>query len=138
MADDLFMVHESVFPLYLKINEKVVMAMYLLSMGFFLIRYRYKILNTPYLVLISSLGFLGLSMITDTVLATLPDYQYLLEDGFKFLGIMGWLYYFTQTCYSSMMFSFNKNTLKQHQFNIIELDSLVEPSPDQLRKQTKF
>lgn len=113
LVDDLFMVHESVFPRYLNINEKAVMALYLLFMGFLLIRYRFKILSTPYLVLMSSLLFLGLSMIVDMALDILPDYQYILEDGLKFLGIMGWLYYFTQTCYSSIIFSFKKSNLSQ-------------------------
>ena len=137
LVDDLFMVHESVFPLYLRINEKVVMAMYLLFMGFLLVRYRYKILSTPYLVLMSSLGFLGLSMIVDTALSNLPNYQYLLEDGLKFLGIMGWLYYFTQTCYSTLIFSFNRSQLIQSQTSIIELDPRAETWPDQLGKGKK-
>lgn len=100
--------------------------MYLLFLGFLLIRYRYKILGTPYLALISSLGFLGLSMIVDIILTELPHYQYLIEDGFKFLGILGWFYYFTQTSYSCIIYSIKKNKESQSKYSILPLHSKAE------------
>lgn len=118
LVDDLFMLHESVFPLYLGMDEQMVNIVYLLFIGYLLIRYRYKILRTPYLILVSSLGFFGLAVIADTKLTGPSPYRHLFEDGFKFLGILGWFYYFIQTCYSCLIYSVMKK--KQLQNEVVD------------------
>ncbi len=101
LTDDLFRLHEIVFPVYLHLHEYTLYASYALLIAFFLIRFRTKILNTDYLLLLFALGCLGLSlfsdMITDVLFSSISGAT-LLEDGSKFVGIVSWFLYFAGTC----------------------------------------
>jgi hypothetical protein len=99
LFDDFFLLHEEAIPRLLGINEKYVVAMYPLLIISFLVYFEDKVRATNYLVLLSSLGFLGLSVFTDMLVQqSTNELVYLFEDGFKFLGIVGWFCYFTNTC----------------------------------------
>ncbi|GAA4440774.1 hypothetical protein GCM10023188_38460 [Pontibacter saemangeumensis] len=99
LMDDFFLLHEAAIPMLLGIGEKYVISMYPLLMVLFLACFINKILNTGYLVLLSALCFLGLSVLTDAFETKVASETfYLLEEGFKFMGIVGWFYYFTSTC----------------------------------------
>ncbi len=90
--DDIFLLHESVFP-YLGIHEKVVYATYAGLVLFYLIKFYPTILNTKYIFLIMALVFFALSVIFDK--SSIPGIDpYLLEDGAKMVGIVSWLAYF--------------------------------------------
>jgi len=90
--DDIFLLHESVFP-YLGIHEKVVYATYAGLVLFYLIRFYPTILNTKYIFLVMALVFFALSVIFDKT--SIPGIDpYLLEDGAKMFGIVSWLAYF--------------------------------------------
>jgi hypothetical protein len=99
LFDDFFLLHEEAIPRLLGINEKYVVAMYPLLIVSFLAYFADILLATNYLVLLSSICLLGLSILTD-ILIKQPTNElgYLFEDGFKFMGIVGWFYYFTSTC----------------------------------------
>lgn len=92
--DDIFLLHESVFP-YLGIHEKVVYATYAGLVLFYLIKFWPIILDTKYIFLVMALGFFALSVIFDK--SSIPGIDpYLLEDGAKIVGIVSWLFYFFQ------------------------------------------
>jgi hypothetical protein len=92
LLDDLLMMHEQVFPVYLKIPEKAYLIGLGICAGSYLFRFRQVILNTEYTVLLAAYCFLGLSVCIDI----LPHFQgkYTVEDGCKLLGIATWLLYF--------------------------------------------
>ncbi|WP_460923855.1 hypothetical protein [Pontibacter brevis] len=105
LLDDLFLLHEGELPALLGIRERYVMVTYLVLIALFLICFVKKIWTTSYLVLLSSLGFFGLSVFTDALSlfieieekSSTGELAYLFEDGFKLMGIVGWFYYFTST-----------------------------------------
>lgn len=92
--DDIFLLHESVFP-SLGIHEKVVYATYAGLVLFYLSKFYRVILDTKYIFLVMALGFFALSVIFDK--SSIPGIDpYLLEDGAKIIGIVSWLFYFFQ------------------------------------------
>lgn len=99
LLDDLFRLHEIVFPVYLHLHGYTLYAAYIVMIAFLLIRYRTVILNTDYLLLLFALACLGFSMsgdvITDMFFSNISGAT-LLEDGAKFTGIVSWLLYFAR------------------------------------------
>lgn len=107
MLDDAFQIHERIAPRYLDLSSKVLFILYGAITMAVLVTFRHLILRTDYILLGISLGFLAASVAFDTI----HDYglfsllgvksegvKYLLEDGFKLLGIVGWCAYCARTC----------------------------------------
>ena len=112
MFDDLYMLHEQVFPEYLNIPEHFVYLFYAVYLTFFLIRFKNILLRSEYLILMAAFLFLGMSVLIDEVaeLNFLPKhgsfiykYETLIEDFFKSFGILTWLIYFSLTSFSMML-----------------------------------
>jgi hypothetical protein len=94
--DDLFILHEEAFPLYLGISERVVLLVYAVLMLAVLLALVRTVLRTDFLLLAFAFIFLGSSVVLDLG----PFGQglnYLLDDGLKLIGIMGWTAYWTRT-----------------------------------------
>lgn len=101
LLDDLFLLHEELFPYYLKIPEKLVYLGYGMLISLYLVKFRKTILKTEFILLVLAFGFFGLSVFLD--LLPIADWfgsdnEYLLEDGTKMLGMVSWLAYFGRTC----------------------------------------
>jgi hypothetical protein len=103
MWDDLIMFHERLFPVYLSITEGVPKAILLVAILAFLFFHRATILRSQYALLGLSLAFLGLSFTVDvsSIQDLMRQYtpigvqsSYLIEDGSKLVGIVGWFAYF--------------------------------------------
>ena len=103
--DDFFMVHETV-PWYLATDldvRRYVSVSILASAGIFTLFYIYCFrhvllsLKTSYLAF--ALGCLGMSFAWDQLFdlggISLGDWGYLIEDGFKWMGIVAWALFFT-------------------------------------------
>lgn len=92
--DDLFQIHETLAPRYLGWSEKAVYGLLALAMTTHLWVHRHVHVRTAPGVLLLSLCGLAASVGVDSILApwaeTLHDWSYLLEDGFKWLGITAW------------------------------------------------
>jgi hypothetical protein len=101
LIDDFFLMHDVIFPEYLKIDEKVFYIFYGLSVVAIFVRYYKIILDTDYVLLILSFVLLGLSATTDEIIAmgVHINHPFIVEDSFKFLGILSWFSYFTRTAY---------------------------------------
>jgi hypothetical protein len=101
LSDDLFLIHDVVFPEYLNLDEKVIVVFYGLLFIAIFGYYREIILKTDYILLILAFSSLGSSVVTDIIDALGIDITqlYLFEDGLKFLGIIAWFAYFTRTSY---------------------------------------
>ena len=105
MADDLFLLHESVYPAYLGVPEEVTFLFY--GAGFLIIAYRFRsaVSDTPVVLGLVAIGFLISSAIADATLECFEcaqPYGYLVEDGLKFLGIVGWLAYLSVSCFAQL------------------------------------
>ncbi len=98
--DDTFLLHESILPNRLpvvRIPEDVVVLSYVVALLGAIVRVRRLILSTPVWLLGVSLGLFAIAAGLDYVLPSghiSEDGFFLIEDGFKLLGIFGWLAYF--------------------------------------------
>jgi hypothetical protein len=64
------------------------------------------IFNTPFLIFLISVGFFGLSILTDRIIE-IGNFKggMSLEDGSKFLGIVCWTVYFTHFAFGTLKHS---------------------------------
>jgi len=106
MLDDAFELHENTFRL--GVSESVLLIMYILLAVILFSKYIKFIYHSDNCILLLSILFFAASVAFDK----LNDYHmmhylhvkshgimYLLEDGSKLLGIVGWLSYFGWTCF---------------------------------------
>lgn len=100
--DDLFMLHEVVYPAYLHIGEKKVVLAYALLMAWYLARFRHIILRSSFGLLLLSFGFLAASLLFDMFVYILPRWHTLIEDGAKLLGYVSWLGYQLSVCHRAL------------------------------------
>ncbi len=114
LLDDLFLFHETVIPDLLLIRQEMIYAIYFFMILYYLIKFRKSIYNTDFLLLFTAFFFFGLSILID--LSPLTE-AYILEDGFKLLGITTWAAYMMRSCFTlveSLPSVVNKNIpLKQ-------------------------
>jgi len=101
MIDDLFLFHEEVFLKNLHLDERITYVGYIAIMVSIVYRMRVTILNTDYILLLASFVFFSCSIMIDLISDLIPDtvipWQYLFEDGMKFVGIVSWFGYFLRT-----------------------------------------
>ncbi len=111
MLDDAFLVHEVVAPDYLGVADNVVFIIYGVMVATFFLRHKSFIYGSDYALLFMCLGFFAASVATDKLhdfgLLSLwgvrsQGVQFFLEDGFKLLGIAGWLGYFALSGYAQL------------------------------------
>ena len=98
LLDDLFMLHEYTFPRYLGISEFIVYSVYMVIVLSLFYKFWGLIKKTEYVFLFVACVFFALSVLSDVFLLQ-HGWEYLLEDGFKLCGIVGWFMYFTKTCF---------------------------------------
>jgi hypothetical protein len=111
MLDDLFLIHERVSPRYLGLSERTIFVVYGVIAVALYLRHRQIICRGKYELLLLSVGFFAVAIAADMarglgLLSLLGvrsrNMQYLLEDGFKLLGITGWFGYFRWVCRASI------------------------------------
>lgn len=91
--DDLFMLHEGIFPWHLRIPQTVVYVIYLILFGSFFLYYFKHIVTGEYIILLIALLFLGASAVGDFVLPQ-EGLCYFIEDTLKLFGIGTWFAYY--------------------------------------------
>lgn len=94
--DDLFQLHELVFPQYFNISGNMVYLTYVNVYLIYGIRFRRQLLQSDFLALGLAFFLLGLSTIIDLLPLPLPKDTFL-EDAIKLLGAVTWLVYYTRT-----------------------------------------
>lgn len=94
-TDDIFMIHDELAPRYLKVLEEPFMAAYVLSITAVLVVFRRTILQRDPVLFLLAIGCFGGSVVVDHFQEQLTSWPYRIffEDGFKFLGIVGWCGY---------------------------------------------
>ena len=90
LTDDLFLLHDAVFP-RVGIPETVVQAGYLLAIGVIVLVFREELGLHLIAAVVLTLGWWALSVFMDSFLNNHPlNVDQLVEDGAKFVGIMVW------------------------------------------------
>ena len=108
LCDDFFLFHEKVFPEYLNTSEIQAFIIYFLMIVVYLIFFRKKIMTTDFLILgISLLGF-AISVTIDEIFVNHFTGKFLVEDGFKLLGILSWSTYFTRVGMTEIKYHLKK------------------------------
>lgn len=102
LLDDLFLLHEEIFPRYFHVPQKVIYSGYVVTILLYLASFRKTILKTEFIFLLFAFGFFGLSITADFLPKTLLPWHHLFEDGFKLFGIMSWFGYFVRTCFQGI------------------------------------
>lgn len=101
LMDDLFMLHETVFPEMMGIRQRYVILTYMLLTLAWLVRFRKTILASRYIpLLLIAFGFFVISLISDlpSVFVDGEYWHHLFEDGAKLIGIVSWFNYFLHVC----------------------------------------
>lgn len=102
MIDDIFLMHDVIFPEYLHLSEYFFYIFYGSSVVAILYFFRKIILESDYILFLLAFALLASSVITDILLVIgvkVPS-AYFVEDGSKFLGIISWFIYFVRVCYT--------------------------------------
>lgn len=99
MIDDLFLIHDQVFPDVLGLHEGYAFALYgsmvLLLFGWF--RKQFWASRLTYLM--GAIALLGLSLVIDGLpFLEANEAGIFVEDGLKLLGIVSWFLYFVEVC----------------------------------------
>ncbi len=113
MFDDLYLLHEEVFPERLHIPQPLVLTAYGVLLVVNFVRFRRMVLESDFALLLLASGFFAASVAVDLFVTPeefflFDDFsgRHLVEDGLKLLGIVGWTAYFwrlsTQTVRSSV------------------------------------
>ncbi|WP_414624361.1 hypothetical protein [Calothrix sp. CCY 0018] len=99
VIDDFFMLHEKIFPYYLKISEKMTFLAYGIIFIYLVLKFRDTILDNHFTIFAIAISFLFLSITVDQILPTdsfifQKDDTYFFEDSLKLIGIISWCFYF--------------------------------------------
>ena len=94
--DDLFQLHEFVFPNYFSISDNAVYLTYMNIFLLYFIYFRKRLLASEFTVLGLAFFFLGVSTIIDVLPLPIPKDTFL-EDAIKLFGIVTWFIYYFRT-----------------------------------------
>ena len=94
--DDLYQIHEVVFPHYFSIPENAVVLTYFNIYLIFLIRFRKCILNSDFIAFGMAFVFFGLSVLIKHAHLPIPQDTFM-KDAFKLFGVVCWFIYFFRT-----------------------------------------
>ena len=116
LLDDLFLFHEVLGPGYIGVPERGVLASLAIVGCTYLIVFRHYILKTEYSHLSFSLACFAISLFVDETPLPINSLRFLIEDGFKFLGITLWCSYFLRTSFSSVVGAARQDSTSLHEF----------------------
>lgn len=107
LLDDLFLLHEKIFPWVFHVKEKIVFSLYGILLLIHLFKHKKLILaNTRYIYLILSFAFFALSLIFDFMPRFSEKWHHIFEDGPKFIGIVSWFGFHAITARSFLITHF--------------------------------
>ena len=114
--DDLFQLHEEVFPNLLGIRQRYVLLCYLLLTAAYLVIYRRKILSRHAVFMVAALAMFTLSVAEDATSIALIMHNslslhYLVEDGSKLFGIISWFVYFVSVSSEEIRLCIDNNPI---------------------------
>lgn len=103
MFDDLFQFHEDL-SVRIGLNENVIYIILGIAVLTYLVYFRKIIFQTDIIVFLIALAFLALSLVVDKIGGLLRlimhrDWEYFIEDGAKWIGIVFWCSYYIKTSF---------------------------------------
>lgn len=107
LIDDLFMLHDHIFPMYINSSDYLFYFIYGGSVILIFYFYFQFIMNSDYVLLLMAFVLFAMSGIFDEGLSYFGivfPHRHILEDGTKFLGILSWFSYFSRICYRYILF----------------------------------
>ena len=95
LMDDLFMVHERVYPKVLASSEETIFALYAVLFAFYLVLFRDDLLKSDPKIQLVSIVLLAFSILMDVlentgIVEKITVFHRVAEDGSKFIGIWAW------------------------------------------------
>lgn len=98
------MFHDYIFYSFesFKIVQPITFAIYAILLLWYIIKFYKIILDSVYVFLFLAVGFLGLSVLIDLIFES-SGLEYFIEDGFKFIGIINWMLFFSITAYQTIL-----------------------------------
>jgi len=107
VIDDMFLLHESLLPVYVGLDEEYSYLLYVLLFLCGGLIFRKQLTETDYPLLLAVFVFWGVSIAADSLPHDLRkyidnDYRILIEDGAKWTGIVIWCGYYFKTCYHKL------------------------------------
>ena len=98
LLDDLFMLHEYIFPKILGVRQRYVLLTYIMLTLAYVVWFRKVILRQHTSILVAAFVFFIISLVADRFMPHSDTWQYFVEDGAKFMGIVCWFNYFFHVC----------------------------------------
>jgi hypothetical protein len=102
LLDDLFMLHEYIYPKHLGVSQKIIFLSYGILVLYYLSKFRKIIKETSYVFILLALFLFALSVLVDILPKSLLPWHHLFEDGSKFLGIVSWFSYQLTVCFQEV------------------------------------
>jgi hypothetical protein len=107
LADDLFLIHDEIFPTYIGLPGEFFGLFYGAVMVVYLFVFRQLLLQSSYVILVAALVCFGLSVTVDVTYRALTgifpqQHVLLVEDGAKLLGITLWTTFFAVVCAATL------------------------------------
>jgi hypothetical protein len=97
LADDMFMIHERIFPRGLRINDNYMYVLYAVFAAAIAARYWRQIFRSDLRLAIAGVALMFGSVAIDAILSLHSDLANFIEDVLKFLGVVTWVVYLGQT-----------------------------------------
>jgi len=111
LFDDLFLVHEDLSR-RVGLHENIVYLILGLGVASYVIYFRKTLLRSRVTLFFGALAFLSASVLADKIampslVKSLGDWQYLVEDGLKWIGILFWACYYVVTSIEMVRETYN-------------------------------
>lgn len=116
-VDDFFMLHEVMVPRLMGIPEIYVLAFYAAFAALFFFGFRRSLIGRKQLGLYVGVGLLASSILVDLVM-DYSEYQVVMEDSLKFLGLVVWSAYWLRRAHYSVMMAKSNDNVGLHPMKI--------------------
>jgi len=106
LLDDLFLLHERIFPQYFHWRQRYIYVSYVSIVLAYLVSFRKIIFENNFFILALALSFFFLSVVVDCISAKMGEalpYFHLYEDGFKLFGLASWLGFYGLTALRALL-----------------------------------
>lgn len=95
LLDDLFLIHEILGPQYLHVKQNYFYGIYFFIFLGYLVIFSRLILKTEFIIMAMAFLYFGISIVLDYISSKFGyEINTLIEDAFKFFGILLWFLYF--------------------------------------------
>ena len=113
LFDDLFLLHEEVFPEFFSLSKSIVYVIYVNIILLYLILFRGEWMESEYLILGLACALIGISQFVEYVPMPLPEDSFL-EDAVKLFGVVTWFIYYARYCFQKTEAVFDEASFREN------------------------